>query len=253
MGQPIKPALAKFVLVAMADCVNAEGVEAVCWPSYAFLARRTGMNTKTVEASVHHLKSERFIVDTGRRAGDTGKVVVYRLNDPIAGVIAPGLQGSSASGTRPHNDPKEGAFEASGNPPKSDANPPKSDGQSPQKLEPMTPKQGVRTRNGTRKEPGREVTSVDGVPAELLADFLAARKGHKLTPTALEGIEREATKAGVSVADAIRFCCENDWRGFNAGWYLERINGRKSQPASKHAGFTSKDYREGVTADGSLS
>jgi hypothetical protein len=260
MEQTIKPALSKFILVAMADCINSEAGETVCWPSYAFLARRTGMNCKTVEASIHQLKTERFIVDTGRRAGDTRKVVVYRLNDPISGAIAPGLQRSSAPGTRPDNDTENGAITGAGNPPKSDANPPNNGDQSPQIVGLIPPTTGVRTRKRTRKEPGTEpgraVTSVDGVPAELMVDFLSARKGHTLTPTALEGIEREAKKAGITVAEAIRFCCENDWRGFNAGWYFDRVNGKKSMngahPAAKHAGFATKDYREGVTSDGSL-
>lgn len=258
MEQAIKPALSKFVLVTMADCVNAESGEAVCWPSYGFLARRTGMNTKTVEASIHQLKTERFIVDTGRRAGDTRKVVVYRLNDPENGASIPGPQLSSASGTRPSNGTVSGVVVEISNPPNNDGNPPKNGDQSPQKVGLIPPKTGVRTRKGTRKEPGTEpgraVTSIDGVPADLLVDFMVARKGHKLTPTALAGLEREAAKVGISVADAMRFCCENDWRAFNSGWYLERINGKKPNGAhpGKHAGFAAKNYSEGVTSDGSL-
>jgi pyocin large subunit-like protein len=72
----------KFVLVAMAEFVNAESAEWVCWPSYRAIASVTLQDTKTVEAAVYRLKQLGLIVDTGQRKGETGKVIVYRLNDP---------------------------------------------------------------------------------------------------------------------------------------------------------------------------
>jgi hypothetical protein len=39
-----------------------------------------------------------------------------------------------------------------------------------------------------------------------------------ITKTAIEGIEREAAKAGLSLGDALRMCCERGWRGFKAEW-----------------------------------
>jgi pyocin large subunit-like protein len=265
MEQAVEPALTKFLLVAMADCVNAEAGEMVCWPSYAFLARRTGMNTKTVEASVYRLRQEGFIADTGRRAGDTGKVVVYRLNAPETGVIKPGPQSSDANGTRPQNGTGNGVITADGNPPKSGANPPKHDGQSPQKVGLTTPKQGVRTRNGTKKEPGTEpgigaaVAAIPtGIPANLFADWLKVRKDKRagpVTETVIEGLTREAGKAGLSVADAVRYCCEAGWQNFTASFYAKREGvgpAPRTAGTSRHAGFSGKNYREGVQDDGSF-
>jgi hypothetical protein len=62
------------------------------------------------------------------------------------------------------------------------------------------------------------------LPPDLVADFLQIRKAKKapLTQTAVDGIQREADKAGISLGDAIRACCEFGWQGFNAGWYAER-------------------------------
>jgi hypothetical protein len=34
----------------------------------------------------------------------------------------------------------------------------------------------------------------------------------------LHGIEREATKAGMALCDALAMCCERGWQGFNAEW-----------------------------------
>ncbi len=262
LDQPTPSALTKLLLVAMADCVNSEGAEVVCWPSYAFLARRTGMNAKTVEGGIYRLKQERFIVDTGKRAGDTGKVVVYRLNNPKSGVVTPGPQDPPASGTRPQTTPETGVLAPPVIPPNLEANPPKFGGQSPQKVESIPPKTGSRSRNGTsngtRKEPGIEALEIAGVPPNLLADWKAVRKDKRagpITETVIEALEREAGKAGLTVADAVRYCCEAGWQGFNAGFHAKREGGSPASSPKKpgrNAGFEHKDYREGVTPDGSL-
>lgn len=62
------------------------------------------------------------------------------------------------------------------------------------------------------------------VPMSVWQDFQAIRKAKRapLTDTALAGIRREAGKAGLSLADAIAYCCEAGWQGFNAAWYANR-------------------------------
>lgn len=53
------------------------------------------------------------------------------------------------------------------------------------------------------------------------SDWLQTRKAKKLplTQTALDGIRREAEKAGLSLDQAIAVCCERGWAGFKASWY----------------------------------
>lgn len=66
----------------------------------------------------------------------------------------------------------------------------------------------------------------EGVDPQVWSDWLEVRKGKragKVTLTALEGLGREAAKAGISEEAAIRFCVEANWVGFNAGWYAERL------------------------------
>ena len=64
------------------------------------------------------------------------------------------------------------------------------------------------------------INTPDGVALTLWSDFLTLRKAKKLpiTQTALDGIAREAEKAGLTMAQAITVCCERGWGGFKADW-----------------------------------
>ena len=57
-----------------------------------------------------------------------------------------------------------------------------------------------------------------GVDEQVANDYLATRKT-KLTQTALSGIAKQATLAGLSLAKAIEFSCEMGWQSFKAEWY----------------------------------
>lgn len=90
-------------------------------------------------------------------------------------------------------------------------------------------------------DPPRKVRTVtqeaerpESVPEEVWRDFIALRKSKRapLTPTALEVIEREAGKAGMSLADALRTSCAKGWQGFDASW----LNGATVAPRKAWAG-----------------
>lgn len=59
-----------------------------------------------------------------------------------------------------------------------------------------------------------------GVDKDVASQWLAIRKTKKLTPTkgAIEAIEREAEKAGITLPLAIQKCVEESWGGFKASW-----------------------------------
>lgn len=74
-----------------------------------------------------------------------------------------------------------------------------------------------------------------GVPDQIAKDWLKVRKTKKLVPTltALEDIEHEAVKAGITFAEAITRSCRNGWAGFKASW----TDGmRQDEPAAIFAG-----------------
>jgi hypothetical protein len=63
-------------------------------------------------------------------------------------------------------------------------------------------------------------TKPEGVSDSVWQDFLAVRKANRapLTKTALDGIGREASKAGITLEQSLSICCARGWRSFNASW-----------------------------------
>lgn len=80
----------------------------------------------------------------------------------------------------------------------------------------------------------------EGVDESVWADFLSIRKAKRapLTATALDGIEREASKAGMRLADVLALCCSRGWQGFKAEW----VQGQKPAVAMPQAmSFAERD------------
>lgn len=64
------------------------------------------------------------------------------------------------------------------------------------------------------------VECFDGVEPQVWEDWLAIRKAKKLpmTKTAMQQIEAEVSKAGISMQEALKECCLRGWGGFKASW-----------------------------------
>jgi len=76
---------------------------------------------------------------------------------------------------------------------------------------------------------------LEGIDLQVAKDFkaLRARLRAPITATAMKGIEREAAKAGMSVQEALRTCCERGWRGFKAEW----LDGKSANGRSGTTGY----------------
>lgn len=76
-----------------------------------------------------------------------------------------------------------------------------------------------------------------GVAEKHAKDWLEVRKAKKakMTDTALDGLKREAAKAGLTVGQAIQICAERSWQGFNASWL--------DKPGQQAGGFLTKQER----------
>ena len=215
LQQPVKHSSAKFVLVALANCSDA--VDGVSWPSVAYLCEATSQDRKTVMANLKRLIETGYIKDSGERKGGTKSVVVYQLCSTKIGT-AMQYQKRDSIGN-----------EAVPNFPSSSTVFPQKQYQISAEAVPKTVHGTVRNRNRTVKEDKTALLSQ--LPAQLVSDFLEIRKAKKLplTQTAVDGIQREADKAGISLEQSIQACCEYGWGGFNAGWYAERM-GKAKKP-----------------------
>lgn len=77
------------------------------------------------------------------------------------------------------------------------------------------------TQVKTRVNWFEKLTSL-GVDEAHAKDWLAVRKAKKaqMTETALQGVQREAEIAGITLAAAVKISAENSWQGFKASWLI---------------------------------
>ena len=75
-----------------------------------------------------------------------------------------------------------------------------------------------------------------GVTDSVWQDWITLRKSKKaaVTQTALDGIEREAKKAGVSLQTALETCCARGWTGFKAEWMEEKMTPAQKAQNNMH-------------------
>lgn len=266
MAQQVGKSSTKFVLVAMAECVNGKDTDMLCFPSVQALSSMTEQDRKTVMDNLQRLREMGFIEDTGARRGITGQVPVYRLKSPENGTVKADQAKLSikpnSTEIPPSNSTESGTGTENGTvpffPPNSTEIPTK---QSRFSL-PTVPKTGHGTRKEQGKEQGRNkeqsaCTSMPGVPAQLFSDYMTVRKAKKagaLTTTAINGLIREAEKAGKTLEEAVTICCERGWQSLKAEWLTDRQAQRTAHPTqpTRHSGLSSMNYSAGVNADGTF-
>lgn len=86
-----------------------------------------------------------------------------------------------------------------------------------------------------------------GVEGDLARDYLAVRRDKRsatLTKTALDGLEREANRAGLSLAQAVTLCCERGWVGFRAEWLHDRHTRERAAGNGHTSHFFGNEYFE---------
>lgn len=219
----VKPSTAKFVLVAMANCASTESM--LAWPSVAYLAQATGQDRKTVLSNLSLLRDQGFIEDTGKRAGATKQVHVYRLNSTKTGTVKQAQErDSTESGTvpiLPHNSTDIPSEQSQ----KRDTEP------SGTVTEPS------KKKNTRKRDP---IPQPDDVAGEVWDAFQEIRKAKRspLTALAIAELRREAGKAGWTLDRALRQCCKRGWQGFEASWLRDDASQtprQHSPPAGKYA------------------
>ena len=195
------PAARKLVLLALADTASDEGH---CWRSKRTIAEKCGMSSRAVDGHIQALADDGLLTIINRKRDDgSNSSNAYQLTL----MQKPGGMGQNLRG--------DGAESAGG------------DGAESAQHEPVFYEPVI--------EPvkSKKLLPPDGVSLQTWEDFKTLRKAKRatLTETALNGIRREAEKAGISLQTALETCCERGWQGFKAEWYAKE---KQAAPAATH-------------------
>ena len=83
-----------------------------------------------------------------------------------------------------------------------------------------------------------------GVAEQDAKDWLTVRKTKKapLTAAAWSAMQREAAKAGLHIAQAVRVAAENSWQGFKAEWFANLAPDRRTEHQKREDSTTRALY-----------
>jgi hypothetical protein len=97
----------------------------------------------------------------------------------------------------------------------------------------------------TNNTPPKGVSKPDDVAETVWGDFIAHRKikKAKVTETAIQGIRREAEKAGWEMNDALAEICQRGWTGFKSDWVNKEKSNEKNFGNSTNSGQLTKTER----------
>jgi len=213
----------KMVLLSLCDNANEQGE---CYPSIALICKRCSMGERTVQGHINTLVNQGCLTRKDRQGHST----LYTI------------------------DPRRICTPAESAPPQKTAVTPAESAPTPAESAPTVPAESApRIINEPSLEPssnrqgarGAEIQSaifkVDDVEKTVWQDFVILRKAKKapLTKTVVDGLRREADKAGLTLEAAIRICCESGWQGFKAEWVA------KAAPKT-HTSFKSQDDAKAI-------
>ena len=97
------------------------------------------------------------------------------------------------------------------------------------------------------------IDTPDGVSQEVWNSFVKQRKTKRaqITELVMRDITKEAEKAGWELERALQEVVVRNWQSFKAEW-VDKQGAKTSAKQSKHNGFNSIDYAQGVNEDGSF-
>lgn len=229
----------KMVLLSLCDNASDQGE---CYPSIDSIAKRCGMTDRSVYNHLAELEKLGMLVRQDRH----GRSSLYRLNP--CKFFTP----ETISPLKPFQVTPE---TISGDP--ETISPP-----TPETISPITVIEPSLNRQGNKERANRAdvVGSMFGlqeVDQQVLTDWLAFRKKRKadVTATVVAELRRQAGLAGLTVEQAMRTCCSRGWTGFEADWVKGSGPGSAGRRGhgTAHAGLAEKDFRKGVSHDGSFS
>lgn len=204
----------KLVLLKLADCASDNGD---CFPSYQFIADQCEITRRAVMKHVAGLVEMGFLWVEKRKNGEQNHSNIYHLTIS-KGSEQNALGGSEQDSLGSEQDSLGGSEQDS--PITSNSFYPVNE-----------PVNETDTRAGhPGKAKPKKNTQADlavlqnlGVDEQTAKDWLQTRKEKRagsLTQTVLAALQREAEKAGLTVAQAVQVAAERNWARFMA-WYLQ--------------------------------
>jgi hypothetical protein len=229
------------VLLSLADRA---GEQHECRPSIGRLEKDTGLYRETIMEAIAELE-ERGLVAVSRSNGRGNRYVLVGVES---------RHDQSGKADRYEKADQSGKADST-----SREKPTATSREKPTQNLPSEPtNEPVNKKRASR---AADIPQLADIDSALLGDWLALRKQKRapVTQTAVDGIEREAAKAGMSLQDALRMCCERGWVGFNAEWIVQRVHPGAGPPRMTRdegralaASTRLADFRNAVAADKGL-
>jgi hypothetical protein len=208
----------KSVLISLADNANDHGV---CWPSIPTIAMRTCLSERSIHGAIKWLETY-GVLKANRANGRHTSYTVWPESFEPPQELRPRSKRATAT---------DAATTAANAvvPPQTVQKPPqevRSNRKEPS-IEPTKNHKPSRNRDGNKFN-ALQFLKDKGVQEQHANDWLVVRKDKKLPPTqtALEDIEAEVEKSGLTFDDAIKACCIKGWGGFKASWLINLANGQ---------------------------
>lgn len=227
---------AKLVLLALCDNASDEGA---CFPSIRTLAAKCCMAERTVQGHISAFEADGLLTRVER----PGRSTVYTLNP--RSFCTPAV---SAPPQNLHPTPAKTA------PP-----PPQFLHPTPAVSAPITIKEPSGEPSGNQKRAQRERSAPPSTPEDVApqvwSDWLQLRKAKKapVTDTVIHGARAEAVKAGMTFTEFLTEWCARGSQGLKAEWLnSSQQAGRQPAKPSRHTGFETTNYREGISDDGTF-
>lgn len=231
----------KMVLLALCDNANDQGE---CFPSISMLVDKCSMSERSVFNHIADLEKDGAI----KRNNRAGRSTIYQLDpckfctpeQPLTPATVAEVQPLTPANSAP--------------PPLQRLHPtPATVAPTPATVAPITIKEPSSNQIPNTKDKAQApVVLPDWLPMDSWQAFMQTRKKKKAsdTPYAIGLILKDLTKfhsSGHDVAEILN-------RSIKGGWsdVYEPKPQVSAKPASKHAGFSKLDYREGIEEDGTL-
>lgn len=229
------PPTQKAVLISLADNANDDGF---CWPSIPTICTRTCFSERAVHGAIKWLEDHGAL----RTNKTNGRHTTYTVTP----------ESYSQPPQEMHHRSKCATAGEAGNPRSKCGTPPQEMQEPPQEMR-SNRKEPSKNRKGTVNYDAMSDLEGRGVETKTAIDWLALRKRKKaeVTETAIDGFEREAGKAGMSLDDALKYCCTNGYQGFNASWIKKppiSDNGSKLGKAGQATAANAKKWLEAEDA-----